>query len=34
MNMHNIIYELQKQSIPDNSHADWGLKEKKKVFAS
>lgn len=24
LNMYNIIYDLQKQSIPDNSHVDRG----------
>lgn len=28
LNMYNIIYDLRKQSMPDNSHVDWGLKEK------
>lgn len=32
MNTYNIIYELQKQSVPDNNQADWGLKEKKKFL--
>lgn len=34
LNMYNIIYELQKQTVLDNNNADWRLKGEIRVFAS